>query len=301
MCNNGCRKIVKFYFAVLCQVATLLGVATFITYLAYGVNKKVYQNEYAVVQNKFTTKVWGPLDQGTYNSLTIGDKMFKYTATIQFVDEDVLCITNDGLMITLDINIQLQLNRNEIIPIVWYEFNDNDMFMDFVSKTIYGTLYEDCAYFKASEYYSMRNIIENRMYNSVIDKFNNHTSGITIYNVQLKNIIFPTPFVNIISSKQHLVQEIQTQYNNRTTQLINANSTLIQAEQQGQILIINANNRKNLILAQANATKQNIFVKYEKFGEYYYNAKTKFNFNASSLIKYIYAEYVKIGQIYAAA
>ena len=40
-----------------------------------------------------------------------------------------MCITVDGLVITLDINIQVQYNKDQIIPIVWYLFNDDATFM----------------------------------------------------------------------------------------------------------------------------------------------------------------------------
>jgi len=299
-----CISATKKYFCVLAILAAALGLITFFVYLGYGVNKKVYQNEYAVVRNKFSTKLKGPLVQGTYNDLTIGDSMYKYTSTIQFIEfgppnKYVSCITNDGLLVNLEINIQLQYNREEIIPVVWYEFNDDKLFMDFVRKTIYGLLYEDCALFPANDYYSTRNVIENTMYDSVLKGFNNKTSGVTIYNVQLKNIMFPQAFTDIIASKQHLVQEIQTQYNNRTTQLINANSTLIQAVQQAQIIIIQATNQANILINNANATAYATYVKYDKIGNYFSNIKSKLGFNSTNLIKYIYSQYIKSGSVYA--
>lgn len=190
--------------------------------------------------------------------------------------------------------------KEEIIPVVLYQFDDQENYMDFVTKTIYGLIYEDCAKFYANDYYSVRNVIEDTMYKSVTQQYNDKVSGITVYNVQLKNIIFPQPFVEIISAKQHLVQEIQTQYNNRTTLLIDANSTLIQAIQQAQIINIQAQNVANLALINANATSSNIHNKYKKIGDTLLNVKSQFDFNTTELIKYIYAQYAKTGTMFAA-
>jgi regulator of protease activity HflC (stomatin/prohibitin superfamily) len=295
----------KISFKWLTYILLFISLIIICVWFGEGFNKKVYQNEYAVVQNKYTTNIKGPMDQGTYNNLSIGDTMFKYTSTMQFMDFDginlkyIECITNDGLHLNLELIIQYQYQRNQIIPIIWYQFNNAKSYTDFLIKTIYGIIYEDCAFFQANDYYSKRNLIENRMYDTIFEQFNIPDSGIMVFNVQLKDIIFPQAFIDVISSKQHLVQEIQTQYNNRTSQLINANTTLIQAQQQAQINVINAQNEANLVLLNANTTASNIEYKYEQMAEYMYNIKTKFRFNSSELIDYIYAQYVKSGAVYA--
>ena len=303
--DRFCLKNTKNYFKYLGCILLLGGFVTFIIYLAIGVNRRVTQNEYAVIRNKYTTQLYGPMEQGVYNNLTIGDTLYKYTSTMQFLDFDntsnsyINCITNDGLIISLEVIIQYEYLRDKIIPVIWYMFNDENTYVDFITKTIYGIIYEDCAFFNANDYYSKRNIIEDKLYETVINLFNNDTSGITVYTVQLKNIIFPKAFVDIISTKQHLVKEIQTQYNNRTSLLIIANTTYIQAIQQSEIVIINANNEANLIEKNANITADNINYKFDKLVEYLSNTQTYFNFKPNELIDYIYSNYAKTGSIYA--
>ena len=302
--SPSCIKATRIWLMTVLGIGVLVGFGTLFTYFGYAINKKVYQNEYAVVENSYSMKLRGPLEQGTYNDLTIGDKMIKYRSTIQFIEYGhpnrlVSCITHDGLIISVEVNVQLQYDKNEIIPVVMYMFDKEEIYMDFVTKTIYGLIYADCAKFYANDYYSMRNVIEDTMYKSVTDQYNNKTSGVTIYNVQLKNIVFPQPFVDIISAKQHLVQEIQTQYNIRTTRLIDANSTLIQAQQQALITNIQAHNLANLIGINANATVNNIHTKYQKMSDNFKNIMDQFKFNASGLIQYIYAQYARTGTTYA--
>jgi regulator of protease activity HflC (stomatin/prohibitin superfamily) len=309
--DKQCISWTKRYFCFLGILVAIIGVLTFIVYLSYGVNKRVGQSEYGVVRNKYTTKLHGPMEQGLYNNLTIGDTLYKYTATMQFLDFDTVnaandpadtyvnCMTADGLLISLEVIIQYQYKRDEIIPVIWYSFNDEGMYTDFLTKTIYGIIYEDCAFFFANDYYSKRNLIENRVFESVTELFNRNESGITVFNVQLKNIIFPKPLVEVISTKQHLVQEIQTQYNNRTSLLINANTTYIQAEQEAQIIVINANNEANLMEKNANTTAENIYYKFQKMTEYFANVEQKFNFKPNDLIDYIYSTYAKTGAVFA--
>jgi regulator of protease activity HflC (stomatin/prohibitin superfamily) len=307
--DDLCFRVLYKYFICLSGLIGIASIITFIIYLTYGVNIKVKQNEYGVVHSKFSTKLHGPMEQGVYNNLTIGDTLYKYTSTMQFLDFDgsddllennyITCITDDGLIINLEVVVQYQYKRDKLISVIWYLFDDDKNYKDFIAKTIYGIIYENCAYFNANEYYSKRNIIEERLFDSVIRLFNNVNSGITVFSVQLKNIIFPVGFVNIISTKQHINQEIQTQLNNRTSLLISANTRYIQALQESQIIIIIARNNANIKEKNANMTANVIREKFVKLTDYLLNIQKQFNFTPEMLIDYLLSTYVKQGSIYA--
>jgi hypothetical protein len=81
--------------------------------------------------------------------------------------------------------------------------------------------------------------------------------------------------------------------------LIEANSTLIQAQQQALIATIQAYNVANLTGVNANATVNNIHTKYQKMADYFTNVRRQFGFNVTGLIEYIYVQYAKTGTIFA--
>jgi hypothetical protein len=70
MCSNkaGLRNLIRIFvlFFLLCAVT---GLIVLFVYFGEGLNKKVGQNEYAVVQNKYSTKLKGPMDQGVQAAL----------------------------------------------------------------------------------------------------------------------------------------------------------------------------------------------------------------------------------------
>lgn len=242
----------------------------FCVFLGFAVNRRVYQNEYGIIKNSISTKLKGPFTQGVYNNFDIGDYFYKYTATIQYMNFDdsmhptVSCITSDGLTLQLEVDIQYQYKQNDLIPVIWYMFGDEDKYQYFLARNAYGVIYDKCALFSSIDYYSARNLIENSLFDAMISQFNNKTLGSEISTVQLKNIVFPQSFTNAIAQKQHLVQDIQTQLNNRTSILINANTSLIQAQQLAQINIINAYNDANITISNGYAIANSTMIQFDK-------------------------------------
>jgi hypothetical protein len=278
---------------IILSSVSAIGVIILIAFLATSTNKKVKQNEFAVVYNEYTTKVKDVLDQGVY-TLDFGDKLKYYIATVQYMHYDNLqCFSQDGLVIVLDISVQFSYDKNSIVPIMWYVFNKEKNYMMILRNVVEESVRTACADFLSFEYYTTRQLVETKMYMELMDNINRTDIHINLHLFQLKNIDFPSSYNNIISEKQSVIQMSQTEMNKRQSELILANTTYIQAVQTAKQLLIQAENQKQLTLFQANTTANIIQTEFEQKALSYEYIMTQLNLNATGMIDYLESEIIR--------
>ena len=275
------------------SILSVIGVSILIAFLATSVNKKVNQNEFAVVYNEYSTKVKQILDQGVY-TIDFADKMKHYIATIQYLNyNNMKCFSHDGLIMNLDISVQISYNRNSIIPIMWYIFKNETNYKSIIHNVIYDSVLTGCADFYSYDYYTSRQLVENRIYAQLNDYINKSDIQINLHLFQLKNIDFPESYNNIISEKQSIIQMTQTELNKRESELILANTTMIQAIQKAKQIIIEAENQKQLNLFQANTTANIIQTEYEQKALAYESIMKELGLNSTGIIEYLESEILR--------
>lgn len=239
-------------------LVTLASVAVFlltVVLLGVSVNQAVAQDEYGVVYHNFT-KAFGPTYvQGTY-ALDVGEKLFKFKRTLQDVKvSQVDCISKDGLKLTLHVAAQYQYIPDALIPIVLKSFDTDANYNSFLGNIVTNIVLRQCGLFTTQQYYTARGLVFGSMYDALVNEINNSTDfAATIEFFQLLNIAFPDDYQSVITEKQHLVQTETTTLNIRTTQLIDANTTLLQNRIQANVILINAANQVAIITNQANAS-----------------------------------------------
>lgn len=226
-------------------------ITTMIVLLILTVNKKVEQDEFAVFINSFTTDVSDVYTQGTY-TLAVGDEITTFKRTYQHLDfDDLPCMSYDQLELAVTISLQYKYTQDHVVPTILKKFDNEDNFKGFFVDKIVSNIITVCGNYSAEDYYSKRGTIEVEMYDTVVADINASDVGLEIIFLQLKNIDFPKKFAEAITKKQLAQQEAVTQLNNRTSQMIVANTALIAAQQQAQIIVINANNTANINIKQA--------------------------------------------------
>lgn len=280
--------IIFFVVAVIVMSSVLIGVS---------VNKKVAQNEYAIVANKYTMELVKVLEQGTY-TVKPGDELNYYRSTVQTLNYDEFegflhCFSSDGLQIQLDITVQYLYKKDILVPILLKQFGNEKNYVSAFKAIVIDAILTSCANFTSDEYYTSRQNVENLMSETIVRDTNTSQIGIDVSLVQLKNIDFPDQFNQAIAQKQHTAQELQTQLNNRTSQLILANTTLIQAQQSAQQIIIQAHNTENLVIVKANTTSDIIRNQLVQRGDAYANIKTNLGFNSTQFVEYIEADLLR--------
>ena len=264
------------------------------TLMGVSVAQPVAQDEVAISYNNFTKNFGTIYYQGAY-TLDVGDRFIKFKRTLQDVSvSQVQCISYDNIMLTLTISAQYQYVPELLIPTVLSQFGSDAHYKAFLNNIVTNVILRQCGLFTTANYYENRGQIYNSMYDALISEFNNSTDmAVTIEFFQLINIAFPSDYQGIVQQKQLLIQTEITSLNNRTTQLINANTTLLQNEFSANVQIINAENQVAIIMNQANASYATVLNQWRQRMLTYLAIVNNLQLNQSQFLDYLSAEVVR--------
>jgi regulator of protease activity HflC (stomatin/prohibitin superfamily) len=255
--------------------------------------KKVEQKEYGIVFNNYTYEFGRIYEQGTY-TLNVGDVLLKKERTLIPIGTNSLnCISKDKITVTLTLSAQYQFNKQDLIDIIFKQFDEQ--YDTFLSSIVANIILRICGLYNAEDFYLKRGIVDTHMLNSLKNEINNNTQslGATIVNFQLQNIRFPQAYEDAITQKQLVTQNKVTSENNRITQLILANTTLLQNQRQAQILIINANNQAQININQAQTSYDIIVNQWIQRADVYATIMANLKLNQSQFLEYLKAEAIR--------
>ena len=255
--------------------------------------RPVQQNEYGILYNNYTQQFGKVVEQGSY-TLDIGEYFIKKERTLIDVGINNLnCISKDKITVTLTISSQYQFNKKDLIDIVLKQFDD--LYDTFLSSIVSNIILRVCGNYNAEDFYLKRGVIDINMFNILTNEINNSTQsfGALIENFQLQNIRFPQDYESAITEKQLAVQNMVTAQNNRTTELIIANTTLLQNQRQAQILLINANNQAQININQAQISYDVIVNQWSQRADVYASIMANLGLNQSQFLDYLKSEAIR--------
>lgn len=267
------------------------GIITMITLLTLYISYPVEQSEYAVGYNTYNMEFTKIYEQGKY-PIGVGEEMIVVERTLQDYNRDLTCMTKDKILINLNIGLQYQYQKKDLINKILKEFSSIDNFKNFLFDRITSSIINSCLAYNAEEYYTDRSSIDRYMYNSLITDVNNYDLGATIGFFQLINIQFPVEISNAITQKQNIEQEALTATNERASKLTEANTKKLEMERQADIQIINAYTSSNVTLNQAQANFQIQQVLWENRAFAYSHANDVLGLNSTELIEYIQSDLI---------
>lgn len=275
------KSSVCYYFFVFISIVSLI---TFFN----CVNYKVEQNEYAVIGNSLTMQFHTDiLSQGVY-ILAPGDYLIKFKRTLQGIElGDLECLTRDEVMLSIHVSTQFQYIKDQIIPVILKQFDDDDKYKDFLWASMRSSILGTCLEFTALEYYEERTNVDTKIYTDLIANINGKNMGSTIEFFQLVDIKYPQSYIDILHEKQNVKQDLITAENNRATALINANTALMEAERQAKVNIVNAQNYYDMTVYSAKAQESATTDLWNNRAITYSNVVSDLNLTPQLLIEYV--------------
>lgn len=241
---------VRFFWCSCCMFWTLLTiilVAISIRDIDYGY--------WGVAYNTLTcTLEPEPFEQGKhimrpethlmiYNSLTIAFE-FTGSSTLQ-------ALTADGLDVSMDLEIQYQLVRADLLDIV-LEFGEEEKLTEFIRLVAADCIRDVAAVKTAQDFYENRAEVERDITNLLIADMANAKSHISIRLVQLRNVNLPDRLMDSILDKQRAESDITLAANENAGALTRAGTEWRTVYIGADIQILNANAEANSRLAVAN-------------------------------------------------
>lgn len=280
----------QFFFGLFCVCFCFGGILLLIVLLSLTV-KSVEQTEYAVGYDTYNMKFTKIYTQGKYVT-KVGEKLIRLPRTLQEYSTELTCLTNDKVLINLEIGMQYQYQRNKLIDTILMKFDGKEKFNRFIENRAVSSILDTCLKYNAEDYYTTRGDIDIAITNELVNVINNNNVGANVEFFQLINIGFPPSFSNAITRKQTVQQEALTATNNRQSILTNAETGLLEARRTALIVLINANNTAliNINKAYTNAKAQEIL--WTNRANAYGYASNVLKLNGTSMVNYIKSENV---------
>lgn len=284
----------EFYSSVKYAVFGILifgGIITMISLLALYINYPVEQSEYAVGYDTYNMEFTKIYEQGKY-PIRVGEEMIIIERTLQDYNRNFICMTKDKILIELDVGLQYQYQRDDLIDKILMEFSSVGNFEGFLFDRMTSSIINSCLAFDAEEYYTERSIIDRHMYNGLITDINDYNFGVLVEFFQLINIKFPLEISNAIADKQNIEQDTLTAINERASKLTEANTKLFEMQRKADIQIINAYAKANVTMNQAESNFEIQNVLWSNRAYSYLHALSALGLNSSSIIDYIQADLI---------
>lgn len=274
----------------ICGFFSLAGIILMITLLALSTNREVSQEEYVVLYDTYNRKFDGVKEQGRYTT-GVGVKFFPFQRTLQDLNVGkVDCLSSDKIEVELVVKIQIRLKRGSLIDLILKDFSDAGRHASFMKMIARSTLINTCLQYPVDDYFSDRSGVDRSMFLNLQNEFNAHDFGAVVEFFQLININLPPGMTEVITEKQNLEQERITAINDRTNELIQAETELLSAVKKAEVTIIEANNTAQILFDQAKAQEEIIRAKWENTAHAYAAVKENLQLEEAQFVEYLGAE-----------
>lgn len=265
-----------------------------ICFLSLYTLQEVKQSEFAVEYNTYTIEFGPVLSQGKYD-VAVGSELITFPRTLIDLElKGLSCLSKDQVIVSLDIQIQIQYAASALVPIILMQFGNEHNFRKFLAGMAKSSVFDSCADFNADSYFTNRAMIDISMTANVAEVINLETLGTSVVFFQLVNIEFPREYKDVLTSKQTTAQHEITLANDRLNQLTIANTNLFVANNTANIRIIKAQQEAATILNQATTNRLAVEAFWASRTESFMAVMTNLDYsNTSQLLDFVNSEIIR--------
>lgn len=248
---------------------TIFTVALIVGCVLIGLSVKVVEPEeyalnYRKIQNYFDGNVY---EQGRW-VLQPDSKLFRFSKVyteIDFTDEgnDVICISADGMNITIDVVSQYKYTKDGLIDMVYKYDNYSD---DFAITLARSSFLNTCGSYQIeSGFMQNREQVGNDMLHHYQVGLNWTGFPATSEFAELRDIVYPSEYAAAIIEKQEAQQQCLLLESQRPTLITEAQTVLANTEQQALIDLEKASTEARAIIDAASSTADTILTQWMEF------------------------------------
>jgi regulator of protease activity HflC (stomatin/prohibitin superfamily) len=265
-----------------------------VSLLAMYTLQEVAQSEFAVEYNTYEIEFGKVLSQGKYN-VAVGSELIKFQRTLQDLDlGGVSCLSKDQVIVSLDVNIQIQYSSEALVPVILQQFSTNKIFKTFLAGVAKSSVLNSCSLFDADTYFTNRASVDLIMTENIAKIVNVNTLGVSVVFFQLINIAFPSSYNRILTAKQTTQQQEITLENDRQNAITVANTNLFVANNTANIRIIRAQQEAATLINQATTQKLAIDAFWSSRTESFAAVMENFEYtNSSQLLDFVNSEIIR--------
>jgi len=271
----------KCYIGLCCSVILIICVVIPLSI------RNVDYSEYGIAYSNLTcTAAESVYPEGKY---LIGPSatMFLYNrvvVSLDFTGDDELeCLTSDGIQVTLSVTFQYQIIESELFTI-FKDFGWEVVLQDYLEVTARDSIRDTCATKTAQNFYEERGEIEIAMLDALSSDMILADAHVDIRLLQLGNVELPEELKTAIEEKQRSEQDIDNALNERAGELINAETQLETAKVEADTLIIVAEAEAEALLTEAEEMATAIRKVFVNRGSVYKTIMEEIGMNSSEFI-----------------
>jgi regulator of protease activity HflC (stomatin/prohibitin superfamily) len=243
--------------------------------------KDVDNDEFAVAYHTITRHLHSEVLQEGRHYLLPGEKLFSFDSNvITRSHDDVSCVSKEGLDISFKIDVQFRLNPEDAVTIL-YEHGGQGSLLEVVDSLILDSALDSCATFTGEDFFESRGLVESDLASNITFTLTHANVHLTPLFVQLKNIGLPSAFQNAIKQARVALEDRDVAINERPGQLIGAQTHFLNAEQDANIVILDATAVAQGIQNKATAAGQVRHTTWSERTSAVQNALTSFNMTAA--------------------
>jgi len=185
----------------------------------------------------------------------------------------------------MQVTVQYVLHMKEV-PALLLEFGEG--FETTFSYIIKSAIRDSCGDFTAKDFYIGRGGVQIRMLNRTQERLSQVHADAGF--LQLKNVNFPTAYQQAVASKESAKASVDQALAQRKEALIAAETQVLQAEQQANIIKIRAENEAEAVLISARIDANTTLIELGVQSLVYKEVMEQFNFTGEELINFISIE-----------
>ena len=239
-------------------------------------------------------KFEGIKEQGSYTT-GVGVDFLHFQRTLMDlpVGSITSCLTSDKIQLELEVKLQVRMQRYKLISVILEQFGDKETHEGFMKRLAHSIITATCLEFKAEDYYLERSTVDSQMFANLVREINSKDFGVKVEFFQLNHIQLPGPLVEVLTEKQNIAQQIITAHNDRENKIITATTALLEAEQEAQVLIIQANNTATIIEDRAIQREEVITTEWDNRAIAYAAVVDALSLNERGFLEYLNSELLR--------
>jgi len=224
--------------------------------------KKVSSVQYGVNYDIYRKNLDSFARQGGLFWGAIGYHFIKFPSTQISTELQDTCVSRDGLRVEFEVVYQYQLKPEWIVDVI-LEYRDYDKWSQVVHAAGNSAIQHSCSFWNVTDFQSKRLAVQNTMFTNLQLKLEGESesdSDVGVYarasSLQLIFVGMPTEYKDAVTEKQGAEEDIALAKNERIQEKTKANTELLAAQKQAQMIMDSAYNEGNITMTLANLKAQ---------------------------------------------
>ncbi|XP_072031327.1 mitochondrial prohibitin complex protein 2-like [Amphiura filiformis] len=247
--------------------------------------KTLASDQMAVMYNTVLRDLYSEVRQEGLHTGPPGFRFLIFPAVYRTISyENLRCLNEDGVIITLNIAFQYQV-RDESLRDTVLQFRNHETFKRVLENAGESAIHEACSKYNTTEFQAKRQQFQTSVRELLSARY--QALNTTIDDLQVNNIARPAEYEAAVRSKEAARENIQVAESERPRKKTEAETKLKEAETAAIIAINKANSEARIALTRAEAEAEGVFNEYVVEAETYIKIVQEQNLTTEGFLAYM--------------